>query len=366
MKTHPGITDLDTVLNCSPREEQEVFNRIFRISKATGCLDHPKEMHPWLQKQFGSIENITCQEIVKIANLVTSEETLFNRLRASRPIDIKTRMNVESLIIDTGKEDPLNDPTRHTPEDVFGRVKGKFSITASNVAKYDALHAIVIFNHHNPLAFTRESLHDYIDTAWAWAQKAHKHDPQARYFFFMWNCLWKAGATLAHGHAQVMLSRDYHYGKVEALRRAALAYKAQYGSSYFDDLYRAHRAVGCGIERDGVRVLSCLAPIKDKEVMLLGADLGPAFKDALYDVLACLRDRMNVTAFNLGLATRPLVEEAGWEDFPVVARVVDRGDPRATSSDIGAMELFASNVVSSDPLEVARILKESFRPEKEA
>ena len=366
MKVQPGINDIDLALTFSPREEQEVFSRIFRISKATGCLDHPKEMHPWLERQFGSLEAITCQEIVKIANLVTFEATLFNRLRASRPIDIKARMNVESLIIDTGKDDPLDNPTKHTPEDLFGRVKGKFSITASNVAKYDALHAIVIFNNHNPLAFTREALHDYIDTAWAWAQKAHQHDPQARYFFFMWNCLWKAGASLAHGHAQVMLGRDYHYGKIEGLRRAALAYKAQYRSSYFDDLYRAHCAVGCGMEKDGVRVLSYLAPIKDKEVMLLGADLGPAFKDALYDVLACLRDRMHVTAFNLGVATPPLEKEKGWEDFPVVARMVDRGDPHTTASDIGAMELYASSVVSSDPLEVARLLRECLNSGKES
>jgi len=366
VKVQPRITDVDLVLTCSPGEEQEVFSRIFRISKATGCLDHPKEMHPWLEKQFGSLEAITCQDIVKITNLVTFEATLFNRLRASRPIDLKTRMNVESLIIDTGKDDPLDEPLKHTPEDLFGRVKGKFSITASNVAKYDALHAIVIFNSHNPLAFTREALHDYIDTAWAWGQKAHQHDPQARYFFFMWNCLWKAGASLAHGHAQVMLSRDGHYGKIEALRRAALDYKARYGSSYFDDLYRAHCAVGCGMEKGGVKVFSYLAPIKDKEVMLLGADLGPAFKDALYDVLACLRDRMNVTAFNLGVAAPPLEKEEGWEGFPVLARVVDRGDPRTTASDIGSMELYASSVVSSDPLEVARILKENFHPEKEA
>ena len=178
MKVLPRINDIELALNCSSPQEQEVFSRIFRISKATGCLDHPKEMHPWLEKQFGSIEAITCQDIVKISNLVTCEATLFNRLRASRPMDLKTRMNVESLIIDTGREDPLDDPIRHTPEDVFGRVKGKFCITASNVAKYDALHAIVIFNSHNPLAFTRETLHDYVDTAWAWGQKAHEHDPQ--------------------------------------------------------------------------------------------------------------------------------------------------------------------------------------------
>jgi len=75
---------------------------------------------------------------------------------------------------------------------------------------------------------------------------------------------------------------------------------------------------------------------------------------------------MNVTAFNLGVAAPPLEKEEGWEGFPVLARVVDRGDPRTTASDIGSMELYASSVVSSDPLEVARILKENFHPEKEA
>jgi hypothetical protein len=67
----------------------------------------------------------------------------------------------------------------------------------------------------------------------------------------------------------------------------------------------------------------------------------------------------------LGVATPPL-EEKGWEGFPVVARVVDRGDPHTTASDIGAMELYAFSVVSSDPLEVARLLRECLSSGKES
>ena len=33
-----------------------------------------------------------------------------------------------------------------TPEDVFGRIRGRHCITASNVAKYDGFHAVVIFD----------------------------------------------------------------------------------------------------------------------------------------------------------------------------------------------------------------------------
>ncbi len=41
-------------------------------------------------------------------------------------------------------------------------------------------------------------------------------------------------------------------------------------------------------------------------------------------------------------------------------RLVDRGDPMNRTSDIGAMELYASSVISSDPFAVARVMRERF------
>jgi len=84
-------------------------------------------------------------------------------------------------------------------------------------------------------------------------------DSEARYYLFIWNCLWRAGASLLHGHAQVMLGRDMHYAGVETLRRAGLLYQAEYRANYFDDLYRVHEMVGCAFERDGVRLIANLA-----------------------------------------------------------------------------------------------------------
>jgi hypothetical protein len=46
-----------------------------------------------------------------------------------------------------------------------------------------------------------------------------------------------------------------------------------------------------------------------------------------------------------------------WSDFPVMVRIVDRGDPDSKVSDVGAMELYAASVVASDPFEVAEALK---------
>ena len=40
-------------------------------------------------------------------------------------------------------------------------------------------------------------------------------------------------------------------------------------------------------------------------------------------------------------------------------RIVDRGDPATRTNDIGAMELYAASVVSSDPLKLAQTLQDA-------
>ena len=156
-----------------------------------------------------------------------------------------------------------------------------------------------------------------------------------------------------------MLTSDRHYARIEGLRQAALSYKQTYGSSYFADLFRVHRSAGCAVEKAGVRILAHLTPFKDNEVVLMAEELNLPFKERVYDVLACFRDRMNVTSFNLGLVTPPLAEtEESWEGFPVMVRIVDRGDLNSRASDVGGMELYASSVVSSDPFESARQLRQ--------
>jgi hypothetical protein len=47
----------------------------------------------------------------------------------------------------------------------------------------------------------------------------------------------------------------------------------------------------------------------------------------------------------------------GWARMPLVARFVDRGAPLSPTSDIAALELFGSSVISSDPFDVARTLR---------
>lgn len=233
-------------------------------------------------------------------------------------------------------------------------------MTASNIAKFDGFHGLVVYKERHPLRWSREMLHDYIDTGRRWAEAAHAIDADAQYYLYIWNCLWRAGASLLHGHAQVMLGKGMHYAAVESLRRSALLYQANFRSSYFDDLFDVHQDLGCGFQRGNVRIMANLVPKKENEVLLFAPTLSNELKDRIYDVLACYRDRIGVTSFNLVIYQRPLGETTeNWNDFPVVVRIVDRGDPTARTADIGAMELYAASVVSSDPFRLAAALEDA-------
>ena len=356
---NPGITELEDIVNSLPAEERKLFQQIYAVTTTTGELRIPPGMEPWVKQQFGSVEAVAKQKIVRVTNKVTCEGTLFNRLRFLRPIEAQKQESIEAQLQDASKNELFRHPEDNTPEDLFGRVVGKHCVTASNIAKYDGLHGLVIFNDSNPLQFSREQVIDCLDVGWEWAKRAQAREPEAKYFFLIWNYLWRAGASIYHGHAQVMLTRDSHYAKIEGLRRAALSYRQNHGSSYFADLFQAHRSVGCAVEKNGVKILALLTPFKDNEVMLMAEKLNLSLKERVYEVLRCFRDKMNVASFNLGLITPPLAEtEESWEGFPVIVWLVDRGNLNSQASDVGGMEIYACSVVASDPFELARQLRQ--------
>jgi hypothetical protein len=351
-----SILHLPAMLRALDEPEREVFNRIFHVSHSVGQLVAPATMEPWIKKLFGSVEAVETQRILKTTNLITMEGTLFNALRASRPFESRHSDNLDTLV-NEGLGDPFCKPLEGTPEDVFGRVRGEHSITASNVAKYDAFHGVVIFDHHNPLEFDEASISDAIDVGLQWGQRAVETDPAAKYWFFMWNCLWKSGASILHGHAQVASTREMHYPKVEALRREAVAYRDRYGNNYFDDLIAAHRCVGLVSQIGDTAIVTSVTPIKEKETLIIAPALTRDLRYCIGHVLDRMVYRLGVTSFNLVIYLPPLAEAPeDWSGFPAMVRIVDRGEPNNKTADIGAMELYAASVVSSDPYRVADAL----------
>lgn len=352
------IVALDTIVDEMQGEDREVFDRLFHLSSTVGALNPPQTMYRWIEKYFGSVDAVRRQKVVKVTNRWTLESSLFNELRAHRPLEARIPSALAEEIA-RSHPDPFDDPEANTPEDVFGRVRGRHAITASNIAKYDGFHGVVVFDEHDPLAFTEETVTGALNVAMEWYDKAHATDGEAIFPFFMWNCLWKSGASIPHGHAQMSLTKGMHYGKVELLRRAALQYHAQTGRDYFADYFRAHEMLGLGMMQGNVRVMAHLVPLKEKEIVLFGSAMDDDLKRALYCALACLTGDLGVTSFNLTIALPPMEQtEAQWAGFPVLVRMVDRGDPMNRTADFGAMELYASSVVSSDPFRVAATLRQ--------
>jgi hypothetical protein len=149
------ITDLDALVEGLPTEEREIANRLFDVRATTGRLEVPEEMQGWVEKNFGSIDAVREQRIVRVTNRMTLDGTLFNELRASRPFDAAAENGPEVARreIEETHGDPFCAPEKGTPADVFGRVRGAHSTTASNVAKYDGFHGLVVFDDHDPSRF---------------------------------------------------------------------------------------------------------------------------------------------------------------------------------------------------------------------
>ncbi|HEU5100513.1 MAG TPA: hypothetical protein VFU22_15900 [Roseiflexaceae bacterium] len=366
------IETIQTQIAGLPERMRQMFERLFDVDVVAGHALPPLEMEQWVIQQFGALERVREQTIVKVVNRFTLESALFNPLRAHRP----TQPGGDDQALEAwirrelAEHDIFRDPERDTTADVFGRIRGQHCVTASNVAKYAGWHGLVIFDEPHPLRFGITQLRDYLDVALRWLAAAHSRDAQSLYPVITWNCLPKSGATLMHGHMQIALTRGMHYTHVERWRRAAEAYRVSGGGSYFDDLFELHSALGLVIPYGDVRAFAHLTPARNREIVLLAnptrrqasilslsPDLLVSFEEiaeALYTILRRMIDHHGLRAFNVAIALPPLgpVNE-DWSEISVVARIGDRGDPLTTRGDMGAMELFAANVITADPFEVA-------------
>lgn len=356
-RSRDNIAELAALVSALPVEDARRFKQIFRLNTISGAIVPPEAMNPWLVAQFGSLEAVRQQRIVKITNYVTMEGALFNAVRVRRPQEAPPLTGDFLHRIEDREDCYFCHPQTGTPADRFGRIRGKHCITASNVAKIDGWHAVIVFDEHHPLRFSASQVADYVDTAQEWARTAHRADPAACYPFFFWNCLWRSGASIVHGHAQMALTRDMHYARVESWRQAALRYRRIHGCDYFADLVAVHRALGLSVVHGSATILPSLTPTKEKETLILAPRLGPDLKWALYRVLRTFVDQLQVQSFNLALYQPPLSNTGeDWTGFPFIFRIVDRGSVHGITSDVGAMEFFAQSVVSADPFHLTGAL----------
>ena len=322
----------------------------------------PAALEPWLVRTFGSVEAVREQRIVKVRNPATLEATIFSALRGRRPVDGGEAGRHLPDEIAASRGDPFCHPEAGTPADTFGRVRGAGVLTGANAALADAHHAVIVFDRHDPLSFDEALVVDLLSTGRAWAERARLEAPASVNYILLWNCLWRAGGSIVHGHAQALLGSGPHYERIERRRRDIQAYAERGGGDLVEDLVAVHRSLELTIElEDGVSLVASLTPRKERELLVVGSagmeETDPRFAAGLARTLVAYRDRLGVRSFNLILWRPPLGASDGWETFPPIACIVDRGDPFSRPSDIGAMELYGTPIVGSDPYEVIAALR---------
>jgi len=360
----------ESILNLPDRiaslrgEDRARVERLFAISTLTGRLVVPEPLAPKLAKWYAApgdtgpqqaIARASEQRVARTFNRFSGEGALFNELRARRPMQHGNTADLDARIEKARQGCDFCDPLRMTTADTWGRITGASSVSAANASMYDAHHGMVVFGEHHPHRFGPEEVADYLDVAARWLRRCRDEDPTLRYPFIMWNCLEKAGASQPHGHLQMLLTRDRPYARQAWMIRVADDYRRQTNARYWDDWLAAHESLGLVRRRGSVACAASITPIKEKEMLVIGRGLDDDFVGALTAVLRCLIDRLGVLSFNVGVYLPPLDGENGY-DLPVIARCVDRGDPSRPTADVGAMELYGSPVVASDPYRVIEAL----------
>lgn len=140
-------------LKINDEQSYKILNQIYGFYFGVGTLKIPKSFESKILECFGHrneqgeitetthqvVERIKNQQIVKTYNKWTGEGALFNSLRTSRPGMNRQNMEKEKKQLDKLLDESIGDcdfcqPDKYTPEDVFGRVVGDHSITASNIA----------------------------------------------------------------------------------------------------------------------------------------------------------------------------------------------------------------------------------------
>ncbi len=352
-----GLLELPSIVDRLDGGARERAERLLDVQVVRGRTDPPPEMAGWLERTFGSVEAVREQTVVKVTNLATQEATIFAPLRARRPFDLAATSADLAAEITATEGGPFCRPETDTPANTFGRVRGARVVTGANAALADAHHGVIVFDRHDPLDFDAELVADVLATGRTWADRARRDDSIAGNYFLLWNCLWRAGGSVVHGHAQVLLGRGLHVARLERLRRDVERYRAGAGADLIADIVSLHRDLGLVRDLGDVALVAHLTPAKERELLVVGPagsdEREPSFVDAVARTLAAYRDRVGVRSFNLALWRPPLGDgAAAWAWLPPIVHIVDRGDLSQRSSDIGAMELYGTPIVASDPYEL--------------
>ena len=307
------------------------------------------------------------QHLVVARDLALGSEAIFNPMRAKR---VPARTNgphgdEKGLEHEAGSRCFLCYPPLRTDgrpdlaEDEFGAVEaadGRVRASA-NWSRSASVSGIVYGDHsmHDVLSLSRDEFCGLFEGAASYIAASRSTTPQPRYFMVFVNGGPRSAGTVSHAHAQVVGRADRHFAVAERIATNA-------PREYWQTSHAVHADLGLAAEFAGGQAWASIAAIKERDVTAVSDSLSEGAA-MMHTILQTLQ-RHGTNSYSLAAILSPRFFSGDpvpdrfrlWP--PVVWRLVDRGDVHARHADIGCLELFGSNVVATDPFEVAGWLRQ--------
>jgi len=416
----PSLSELEETVAQLTDDQQRRWKEVYSVEVLTGCCNPPPTFYPKITRWFAqegddnekeaALTRVRRQTIVRIRNLVSCEEAAYNSLRTARPqlrsssAALEATAQLEQLYSEScGKEKcDFCAAIERTAADEWGRITGTTGcITACNVAMASDAHGLVILPQHHPLrGLSAEIVADVFETAYAWAKctvehKLKQQEQQAGQEtlwlpLLLWNCGMGSGASMPHGHAQVILGRGRLFGQAEASRRCAAAHHAQTGRDFWSDVLWCHQIVGLAVAVPAVRlsgtatgtegdaaacyIVPHLTPRASHELLVFGRTLA-ALGRGVQITMEVLQEHFGSRCLSIGCAlpalqqTGPSLLQGAQAARPgdaewIVARVLDHTEkPTAAGNKYGTSlatwEIYGPSIDDCSPYFVASCLKEA-------
>jgi len=194
---------------------------------------------------------------------------------------------------------------------------------------------------------------DYFRTAFKWFLEVNRHDKRANYPYLMWNLRFRAGASIYHGHMQMVLNKYSHVPEYKKIVKAIKSYKKQ-GLDYFRDLFEIYEALGLFYKMEGktleeaTYILFSLTPYKDKEIVFITDKFSDTFAISIFRCINALIKEAGLESLNMGIVFKPFLNEDN--EMKIIGKIIDRQSTSLLASDISGMRIFGGiDVITDDP-----------------
>eukprot|EP01065_Artemidia_motanka_P010891 TRINITY_DN15850_c0_g1_i1.p1 TRINITY_DN15850_c0_g1~~TRINITY_DN15850_c0_g1_i1.p1 ORF type:complete len:347 (+),score=33.01 TRINITY_DN15850_c0_g1_i1:128-1168(+) len=239
-----------------------------------------------------------------------------------------------------------------------GRIRRGAVTTCSNVAKFAPFHSCAIFDHHEPMLATEHAT-DVVAVADEYLAHVRRASSRPLRLLIGWNCMACSGASLEHGHAQLLCLPHAPRWAEDLEADAGAALRDMISVAARTDTLLPHSGTGCC-------AFVSLSPGIHKEVLVAapapgeaGGELGDRVGNGLRAVLRAMRSE-GTTAFNVVVTSihAPKSGIGGPRGSVAVARVGDRGPHDRKTAGFGFVEaLQVGTVGGTDPFAVAAGLR---------